>query len=77
MSITVFLLANVNSHLWGVAAVSSEWGTIKYSSIKSGVFPIALTSPVWGVEGVSYILYPNYGPVHEQTPMDNCCHPCG
>ena len=46
MSITVFLLANVTSHLWGVAAVSSEWGTIKYSSMKSGVFPIALTSPV-------------------------------
>ena len=56
---TVFPLANVTSHLWGVTTVSSEWGTIKYSSMKSGVFPITLTSPVWGVEGVSYISYPN------------------
>ena len=61
----VFLLANVTSHLWRVTTVSSEWGTIKYSSMKSGVFPITLISPVWGVEGVSYISYPNYGPVHE------------
>ena len=42
---TVFLLTNVTSHLWGVTTVSSKWGTIKYSSMKSGVFPIALTSP--------------------------------
>ena len=63
-----------NSSQVGAACVTSEKSALKCSSMKSGVFPFALCSHEWGVEGVFPTFNPNCGSVHKLPPMNNCCH---
>ena len=59
----------------GVHLVSSERCTIKYSSMKSGVFPCALYPSPEGANYQKLYSYPNCGPVHEQNTHEQLLSP--
>ena len=85
------LLSPINTWVWHLNGSHDYWfptlsgdlssciaenGTIKCSTVKSGIFPCTLEDLWEGYQYESSTFYPNCGPAHQlRTPMNNCCHP--